>query len=110
MKKKYKGGDHIFYETDWNGVVCEAVVTKVRHTSYRENGNRVTEYDMLFVGDDLFIEDYNVLDEDDDKVVEYKKTHADTRLFAEKFEKFMKDNGFSVEQESIKNYLNNLIH
>ena len=110
--KKYKVGDWIFFEC-YDGSIGDAVVTKIEPRLYedrREDGRSVSvSYDMLYLGKNTATEDYNCLDEDDPRVIEYKKTCADPRGFVGKFSQFLEENKFDVTQPSIQNYLYSIL-
>lgn len=109
--KKYEVGDRIFLET-WNTKkVFDCIVTKVESRTYEYNGETIP-FNMLHTGPNTMTEDYNCLDENDPRVIEYKKTHDDPRVFAQKFEAFMKENNYSMDSlkiGAIQEYLYNLI-
>jgi len=105
----YKAGDRIFFEYYVDNSVGEAIVTKVEPRSYENHLGETVNFNMLHIGKYACIEDYNCLDENDPKVIEYKNTHEDPRIFKDKFEKFLKDNNFDIFQGPIQDYLYNLI-
>lgn len=110
MKKNYKVGDRIFLEYWNNKEVFDCIVTKVEPRTYEYN-SEVINFNMLHTGPHTMTEDYNCLDEDDPRVIEYKKTHEDPRIFIQKFEAFMKENNYSMDSlknGTIQEYLYNL--
>lgn len=112
-QNNYKIGDRIFFEYIGDGSIGEAIVIDIEPRSYKQYDDGKNTYvdihfNMLRTGSHEMIEDYNCVPEDDPRVIEYKKTHADSRLFIEKFEKFLKDNNFDVTQNYIRNYLHNI--
>ena len=109
-RKQYKVGDRIFLE-DWNtGGVFDCIVTDVKpRSNWDSYKKKYIDYNMLYTGPMTATEDYNCLSEKDPRVVEYKKTHPDPRVFVKKFETFLKENNFDLSQNSIKEYLYNLV-
>ena len=113
-KKNYKIGDRIFFEYIYDETIGEAIVTDIEQRSYKQYDNKKNAYvdinfNMLRTGKYSMIEDYNCISEDDPRVIEYKKTHNDPRIFKEKFENFLKENNFNISQSSIRDYLYKLI-
>lgn len=118
MSQNCKIGDRVFFEYISDGSIGEAIVMDIEPRSYKnydDGQNKYVDIDfnMLRTGKHSMIEDYNCLPEDDPRVIEYKKTHEDPRIFAQKFESFLKENNYSMD--SLKNgvihdYLYNLIH
>lgn len=108
-KKEYKVGDRIFAESWNNHEIFDCIVTKVEPRTTRAYNGNIINYNMLYTGSHSAIEDYNCLDEDDPKVIEYKKNHADPRDFIEKFNKFIKDNHYDLKSHAIQEYLYDLI-
>ena len=113
-KKNYKIGDRIFFEYISDGSIGEAIVIDIEPRSYKEYDDKKNTYvdinfNMLRTGKHSMIEDYNCISEDDPRVIEYKKTHNDPRIFKEKFENFLKENNFDISQSSIRDYLYKLI-
>ena len=111
--KNYKIGDRIFFEYS-DGSIGESIVIDIEPRSYSEYDDGQNKYvdinfNMLRTGKHWMIEDYNCMSEDDPKVIEYKKTHADPRIFKEKFENFLEENNFDIHQRPIRNYLYELI-
>ena len=112
MKKEYKVGDRIFLEYWDNKEVFDCIVTDIEPRTYEYNGE-VIHFNMLHTGPHTMTEDYNCLDENDPKVIEYKKTHEDPRIFKQKFEEFMKINNYSMDSlknGAIQDYLSSLIY
>ena len=114
MNQNYKIGDRIFFEYIRDNSIGEAIVTDIEPRSYKQYDDGQNTYidisfNMLRTGKHSMIEDYNCLPEDDPRVIEYKKAHADPRIFKEKFENFLKDNNFNISQSPIRNYLYELI-
>ena len=112
--KNYKIGDRIFFEYIYDESIGEAIVTEIEPRSYKKYDNKKNTYvdinfNMLRTGKYSMIEDYNCISEDDPRVIEYKKTHNDQRIFKEKFENFLKENNFDISQSSIRDYLYELI-
>lgn len=113
-KKNYKIGDRIFFEYIYDESIGEAIVTDIEPRSYKQYDNKKNTYvdinfNMLRTGKYSMIEDYNCISEDDPRVIEYKKTHNDPRIFKDKFENFLKENNFDISQRSIRDYLYKLI-
>lgn len=110
--KNYKIGDRIFFEYLSDNSIGEAIVTDIEPRSYQQYDGKNTyvdvHFNMLRTGPHEMIEDYNCIPEDDPRVIEYKKTHVDPRVFIEKFEKFLRDNNFDINQKYIRNYLHNI--
>lgn len=114
MKRNYKIGDRVFFEYISDSSIGEAIVMDIEPRSYKhyDDGKNTyvdIDFNMLRTGKHSMIEDYNCLPEDDPRVIEYKKTHADPRIFKEKFENFLNDNGFDLSQSPIRNYLYELL-
>ena len=112
--KNYKIGDRIFFEYIYDGSIGEAIVIDIEPRSDKEYDDKKNTYvdinfNMLRTGKHSMIEDYNCISEDDPRVIEYKKTHNDPRIFKEKFENFLKENNFNISQSSIRDYLYELI-
>ena len=106
--KKYNVGDRIFLE-DWNTKeVFDCIVTKVEPRQYEYNG-KITNFNMLHTGSHTMTEDYNCLSERNPKVIEYKKTHKDPRIFINKFQEFLKENNFDIQSYPIQEYLSELL-
>lgn len=113
-QNNYKIGDRIFFEYISDGSIGEAIVTDIEPRSYKQYDYAKNTYidihyfNMLRTGPHEMIEDYNCISEDDPRVIEYKKTHTDPRIFIEKFEQFLRDNNFDINQKYIRNYLHNI--
>lgn len=112
-QNNYKIGDRIFFEYISDGSIGEAIVMDIEPRSYKQYDDGKNTYvdihfNMLRTGAHEMIEDYSCVPEDDPRVIEYKKTHTDPRVFIEKFEKFLKDNNFDISQDPIRNYLHNI--
>ena len=105
--KTFKVGDRVFFE-NYDGSIGEAVVKDIMPAAHVDNG-KITKYDMLYTGNMNCIEDYNCLSESDKRVIEYKKSHPDIRIFQKKFEEFLKENNFDINQKTINDYLYSLI-
>ena len=112
-ENKYKVGDRIFFEYEYpgaDGEIGEAIVKKIEPRSYKSRTGELVDFNMLRTGKYTCIEDYNCIPEDDPRVIEYKKVHADPRGFIEKFEKFLKENNFDISQRPIQDYLHELLN
>ena len=105
----YKVGDRIFFEYVSDGTIGEAIVKDIEPRSYKNRNGEIINYNMLRTSKYSMIEDYNCLPEDDPRVIEYKKTHVDSREFINKFNEFLKENKFDITQPHIRNYLYELI-
>ena len=108
-RRNVKVGDRIFFEY-YDNSIGEAIVQSIEPRSYKryDDGKRTyvdINFNMLHLGSHTIIEDYNCLSERDPRVIEYKKTHTDSRKFVKLFEKFMKDNKFDIHSQAIQDYL-----
>lgn len=101
--KKFNIGDRIFFEY-FDTSIGDAIIVDIEDRIDNTPDGEI-KYNMFILGGHSIIESYNCLDEDDPRVIEYKKTHADPREFISKFKQFMKDNNFDVKQSSIQDYL-----
>ena len=113
-RKKYKVGDRIFFEYISDGSIGEAIVINIEPRTYKQyddvqNAYVDINFNMLRTGKHSMIEDYNCISEDDPRVIEYKKSHHDIRIFQKKFEEFLKENNFDINQKAINDYLYSLI-
>ena len=113
-QNNYKIGDRIFFEYASDHSIGEAIVIDIEPRSYKQYDDGKNTYvdfhfNMLRTGKHSMIEDYNCIPENDSRVIEYKKTHTDPRIFKEKFESFLKENKFNISQSPIRNYLYELI-
>ena len=114
MNRNYKIGDRVFFEYISDGSIGEAIVTNIEPRYYKQYDDSQNTYidinfNMLRTGKHSMIEDDKCIPENDNRVIEYKKTHADPRIFKEKFESFLKENNFNISQSPIRNYLYELI-
>ena len=71
MQRNIKVGDRIYYEC-YDNTIGSAIVTKIEPRTYWDNGKRY-DFNMLSLGQDTAIEDYNTLAPSNPKVKAYIK-------------------------------------